>query len=122
MNRAVLRALFDSMDVGTVRTVFGDEWQIAHAPAGWLAVRHGGGIMHEDGPESLLQAAVFAESLGDLIEQLCVQTTLYRLSPDELVHVYATGKLPDDLSCPPDGPMTGPRPVSSCSRRPAKGL
>lgn len=101
MNRAALRAFFDGIDIELVRGVFGEEWAITHAPAGWLALRRGGGVIHWDGPESLIVPALFAERLGDLAQQLCLQSLLDQLSAEDLAKVYATGELPGDLFVSP---------------------
>jgi hypothetical protein len=36
---------------------------ITHLATGWLAMRHGGGVVFSDGPESLLRPALFAGPL-----------------------------------------------------------
>jgi hypothetical protein len=94
---AAMRAFFESIDIELVRAVFGEAWAITHAPAGWLALRRGGGVIHWDGPESLIVPVLFAERLGDLAQQLCVQSLLDQLNSEDLAKVYATGELPGDL-------------------------
>ena len=84
-----------------MRGVFGEAWVITHAPAGWLAMRRGGGMIRWDGPESLIRVALFAERLGDLAQQLCMQAIVDQLSPADLAQLYDTGKLPDDLFVSP---------------------
>jgi hypothetical protein len=101
VNRAALRAFFDGIDIEVVRGVFGEAWAITHAPAGWLAARRGGGVIHYDGPESLIVPALFAERLGDLTQQLCLQSLLDQLSAEDLAKVYATGELPGELFMSP---------------------
>jgi hypothetical protein len=63
VNRAVSRAFLYGLDTEEVRAVFGEEWMITHLATGWLAMRHGGGVVFSDGPESLLRPALFAGPL-----------------------------------------------------------
>jgi hypothetical protein len=101
VNRAAIRAFFDNIDIEVVRGVFGEAWIITHAPTGWLALRRGGGVVRWDGPESLIVPALFAERLGDLAQQLCMQSLLDQLSAEDLAKVHATGELPADLFVSP---------------------
>lgn len=95
-----LHALLEALDIGAVRELFGDTWHILLADAGWCAFRRGGGAIHWDGPQSLIQHCVCAERLADLAGQLCLQEFLATLTDDELARVYAAGEIPGDLFAP----------------------
>ena len=97
LDLAYVGCLLDALDLGGVRSIFGDSWHILAAETGWCALRRGGGPIFWNGPDALLVPFICAERLGDLARQLYLQEYLAGLTRDELSRVYAAGEIPSDL-------------------------
>jgi hypothetical protein len=79
---------FGTLTAGMVRDTF-DHWRIFEARGTWRAFRSG--VAAGEGPASLIQPVVTADSLTRLAEQLCAQEWLRSLPAAELEAVWRGG-------------------------------
>ncbi len=69
------------------------QWHIVQRLGVWRAIR--GGLQHWDGPQSLIQRAMSAQTLPRLAEKLGLQAYLDGLDAEELAEVCRTRTLPE---------------------------